>query len=203
MRVTAGCPSGQWERTVNPSRELRRFESFTCHQTSETGSDLRKRGSDPVHVYGAGVCASVAARSICGPALTCANAKKIPVCGLYVSQPTGPGAGPAGGQACDQQERPRWGVCGTDGLKVRRELHHGTIQIRLSPVTWVGPRLTWLRAAGGGCIGTVGPLEPVGPCSCGGPASSVAPNPVVVDANLHWEFAVNRLSALPEAAVLD
>src|SRR6476620_3983510 len=31
MRVTAGCPSGQWERTVNPSRKLRRFESFTCH----------------------------------------------------------------------------------------------------------------------------------------------------------------------------
>ena len=31
MRVTAGCPSGQWEWTVNPSRKLRRFESFTCH----------------------------------------------------------------------------------------------------------------------------------------------------------------------------
>src|SRR6476620_6340484 len=30
-RTTAGCPSGQWKRTVNPSRELRRFESFTCH----------------------------------------------------------------------------------------------------------------------------------------------------------------------------
>src|SRR6478752_7326400 len=28
---TAGCPSGQWKRTVNPSRKLRRFESFTCH----------------------------------------------------------------------------------------------------------------------------------------------------------------------------
>jgi hypothetical protein len=27
----AGCPSGQWERTVNPSRKLRRFESFTRH----------------------------------------------------------------------------------------------------------------------------------------------------------------------------
>jgi hypothetical protein len=31
----------------------------------------------------------------------------------------------------------------------------------------------------------------------------VAPDPVVVDADLDWEFAVNRLSALPEAAVLD
>src|SRR6185437_3795591 len=30
----AGCPSGQWERTVNPSRKLPRFESWTCH-TSE------------------------------------------------------------------------------------------------------------------------------------------------------------------------
>ena len=30
-RTTAGCPSGQWKRTVNPSRKLRRFESFTCH----------------------------------------------------------------------------------------------------------------------------------------------------------------------------
>lgn len=28
----AGCPSGQWERTVNPSRKLQRFESSTRHQ---------------------------------------------------------------------------------------------------------------------------------------------------------------------------
>src|SRR5450631_1004481 len=31
IRTKAGCPSGQWEWTVNPSRKLRRFESFTCH----------------------------------------------------------------------------------------------------------------------------------------------------------------------------
>ena len=31
IRTQAGCPSGQWEWTVNPPRELRRFESFTCH----------------------------------------------------------------------------------------------------------------------------------------------------------------------------
>ena len=31
IRTQAGCPSGQWEWTVNPSRKLRRFESFTCH----------------------------------------------------------------------------------------------------------------------------------------------------------------------------
>ena len=30
-RHTAGCPSGQWERTVNPSRKLPRFESSTRH----------------------------------------------------------------------------------------------------------------------------------------------------------------------------
>ena len=29
----AGCPSGQRERTVNPSRKLHRFESYTCHST--------------------------------------------------------------------------------------------------------------------------------------------------------------------------
>ena len=28
---TAGCPSGQRERIVNPSRKLHRFESYTCH----------------------------------------------------------------------------------------------------------------------------------------------------------------------------
>lgn len=27
----AGCPSGQWELTVNQSRKLRRFEPCTCH----------------------------------------------------------------------------------------------------------------------------------------------------------------------------
>jgi hypothetical protein len=27
----ADCPSGQWERTVNPSRKLRWFESIICH----------------------------------------------------------------------------------------------------------------------------------------------------------------------------
>src|SRR5207253_1886245 len=34
-RTQAGCPSGQWEWTVNPSRKLRRFESFTCHPVHE------------------------------------------------------------------------------------------------------------------------------------------------------------------------
>src|ERR1700758_3412454 len=33
--LAAGCPSGQWERTVNPSRKLHRFESCTCHHRSE------------------------------------------------------------------------------------------------------------------------------------------------------------------------
>src|SRR4051794_18587123 len=31
----AGCPSGQWERTVNPSRKLQRFESSTRHTVQE------------------------------------------------------------------------------------------------------------------------------------------------------------------------
>jgi hypothetical protein len=31
----AGCPSGQWERTVNPSRKLQRFESSTRHHLDE------------------------------------------------------------------------------------------------------------------------------------------------------------------------
>src|SRR5665647_223621 len=46
-RTKAGCPSGQWEWTVNPSRKLRRFESFTCHRVRERASDLRKRGRRP------------------------------------------------------------------------------------------------------------------------------------------------------------
>ncbi len=46
-RTKAGCPSGQWKRTVNPSRELRRFESFTCHPVHRRASDQRKRGSGP------------------------------------------------------------------------------------------------------------------------------------------------------------
>src|SRR6476469_5417190 len=44
-RTKAGCPSGQWKRTVNPSRKLRRFESFTCHPVPRRASDQRKRRS--------------------------------------------------------------------------------------------------------------------------------------------------------------
>jgi len=33
--------------TVNPSRKLRRFESFTCHRVRVRASDLRKRGRRP------------------------------------------------------------------------------------------------------------------------------------------------------------
>src|SRR6478735_4212597 len=44
-RTKAGCPSGQWKRTVNPSRELRRFESFTCHHVHRRAPDQRKRRS--------------------------------------------------------------------------------------------------------------------------------------------------------------
>src|SRR5690349_21187979 len=44
-RTKAGCPSGQWKRTVNPSRELRRFESFTCHPVLGRAFDQRKRRS--------------------------------------------------------------------------------------------------------------------------------------------------------------
>src|SRR6266568_2330803 len=40
----AGCPSGQWERTVNPSRKLRRFESFTCHQHGKEPLTRRNPG---------------------------------------------------------------------------------------------------------------------------------------------------------------
>ena len=42
-RTKAGCPSGQWEWTVNPSRKLRRFESFTCHPVHKRAPDQRKR----------------------------------------------------------------------------------------------------------------------------------------------------------------
>src|SRR5665811_250191 len=55
IRTKAGCPSGQWEWTVNPSRELRRFESFTCHHVRERASDLRKRGRRPLLIYLVGV----------------------------------------------------------------------------------------------------------------------------------------------------
>src|SRR5476649_2228777 len=54
IRTTAGCPSGQWEWTVNPSRELRRFESFTCHRVRERASDQRKRRSEALGTYTGG-----------------------------------------------------------------------------------------------------------------------------------------------------
>jgi hypothetical protein len=41
--------------SVNPSRKLRRFESFTCHRVRERASDLRKRGSEALVVYPMGV----------------------------------------------------------------------------------------------------------------------------------------------------
>jgi hypothetical protein len=40
FRWSQACSLG----TVNPSRKLRRFESFTCHRVRERASDLRKRG---------------------------------------------------------------------------------------------------------------------------------------------------------------
>jgi hypothetical protein len=42
-------------RTVNPSRELRRFESFTCHRVRERASDQRKRQSEALLIYPARV----------------------------------------------------------------------------------------------------------------------------------------------------
>jgi hypothetical protein len=42
-------PCRPW--TVNPSRKLRRFESFTCHHVRERASDLRKRGSEALFIY--------------------------------------------------------------------------------------------------------------------------------------------------------
>ena len=42
-------------RTVNPSRELRRFESFTCHRVRERASDQRKRRSGAFLPYPVGV----------------------------------------------------------------------------------------------------------------------------------------------------
>ena len=50
-RCSPACRS--W--TVNPSRKLRRFESFTCHHVLERASDLRKRGSEVLVVYPVGV----------------------------------------------------------------------------------------------------------------------------------------------------
>src|SRR6266704_186939 len=43
----AGCPSGQWERTVNPSRKLRRFESFTRHKRPSRFLTSRNIGQEP------------------------------------------------------------------------------------------------------------------------------------------------------------
>jgi hypothetical protein len=51
-QCTAGCPSGQWERTVNPSRELRRFEPFTRH----THTKRPPNWSDPVGGLSVSVC---------------------------------------------------------------------------------------------------------------------------------------------------
>ena len=50
----------RWSRacrrwTVNPSRKLRRFESFTCHRVRERTSDLRRRGRRPSFLYLVGV----------------------------------------------------------------------------------------------------------------------------------------------------
>jgi hypothetical protein len=42
-------------RTVNPSRELRRFESFTCHRVRERASDQWKRRSGALLAYLVGV----------------------------------------------------------------------------------------------------------------------------------------------------
>src|ERR1019366_2402402 len=44
---------GRW--SVNPSRKLRRFESFTCHHVPERASELRKRGSEALIIYLVGV----------------------------------------------------------------------------------------------------------------------------------------------------
>jgi hypothetical protein len=41
--------------TVNPSRKLRRFESFTCHHVPERASELWKRGSEALFIYLVGV----------------------------------------------------------------------------------------------------------------------------------------------------
>src|SRR5450759_3802030 len=41
--------------SVNPSRKLRRFESFTCHHVRERASELRKRGSEALLTYLVGV----------------------------------------------------------------------------------------------------------------------------------------------------
>jgi hypothetical protein len=41
--------------TVYPSRELRRFESFTCHRVRERASDQRKRRSEAFPIYPVGV----------------------------------------------------------------------------------------------------------------------------------------------------
>jgi len=52
LRWSWSCSLG----TVDPSRKLRRFESFTCHHVLERASDdLRKRGSEALFVYLAGV----------------------------------------------------------------------------------------------------------------------------------------------------
>ena len=50
----------RWSRacrrwSVNPSRKLRRFESFTCHHVRERAFDQRKRGRRPSFLYLVGV----------------------------------------------------------------------------------------------------------------------------------------------------
>src|SRR5262249_31371619 len=47
----AGCPSGQWERSVKPSRKLRRFEPFTRHKQEKRPLTWGNRsGADVVTV---------------------------------------------------------------------------------------------------------------------------------------------------------
>ena len=46
-------PCRPW--TVNPSRKLRRFESFTCHRVRERAPDQRKRRSEALRAYLVGV----------------------------------------------------------------------------------------------------------------------------------------------------
>src|SRR5438067_2405224 len=43
----AGCPSGQWERTVNPSRKLPRFESLTRHMVTKRPPTSRNASRGP------------------------------------------------------------------------------------------------------------------------------------------------------------
>jgi hypothetical protein len=75
---TRSCRSAEWlRRAVNPSRELRRFESFTCHPVPREAVTCGN-ASHSLLFYG-GVVSQVLLRAVSGcTPVTCGNVSDRP-----------------------------------------------------------------------------------------------------------------------------